>query len=297
MAIELKNVLVIVNNRKETCTAAAKDVCRELDKRHVEYLAVEPSYFETASGQTLTEFPDKYRHRNYDLILAIGGDGTFLYTARTFADFEIPILGVNAGRLGFLMEVSPADFSQVMEGISKGNGHMRERALIEASILRGGKFAGRFRAANDVVISRGALSRMVETEVSVGGPGFSGGANYLSHYRADGIVVSTPVGSTAYNLSAGGPVLLPDTDAFVITPISPHTLGVRPVVAGADREIRLSTVSAHGSINLTIDGQENIVLEQADTVVLRRSRLRVKLYYLGDENFFHTLREKLGWRL
>ncbi len=109
--------------------------------------------------------------------------------------------------------------------------------------------------------------------------------------------VSTPVGSTAYNLSAGGPVLLPDTDAFVVTPISPHTLGVRPVVVNGDREIKLTVHSAHGAINLTIDGQENLCLRQNDTVTLRRSALKVRLYYLGDENFFYTLREKLGWRI
>lgn len=293
----IERILVVVNKKKETSEEALNGIVKELERRKIEYAVVEPSYFAMPDNQTLTEFPEGYKHKNYDLILAIGGDGTFLYSARTFADFEIPMLGINTGRLGFLMELPAGAFPKAMDELTNGAGRLRERALLEVEIIREGKPSCRFRAANDVVISRGSLSRMVETEVSIGRPEDSGGESYLSHYWADGIIVSTPVGSTAYNLSAGGPVLLPDTDAFVITPISPHTLGVRPVVVNGDREIRLTVHSAHGAINLTIDGQENVLLMQNDVVLLRRSSLRVRLYYLGDENFFKTLREKLGWRL
>lgn len=226
----------------------------------------------------------------YQLILAVGGDGTFLYAARTFLYWDLPVMGINAGRLGYLMEISPEDIEKALDRLEKGEYHQTRRSVLEALVYREGREIACFQALNDVVISRGAVARMVELSVSVED-------QILSHYRADGTIVATPTGSTAYNLSAGGPILSPDVDALVITPICPHTLGVRPVVIGSEKTISITIHTREDNTILAIDGQEGLDLRKGDEVRLGLSAHRVTLYRLDKADFFTTLREKLGWHI
>ena len=223
-----------------------------------------------------------------DLIISVGGDGTFLSTARHFLLHGLPIIGVNAGHLGFLMEISPDEMENALQKLLRGQFHLSERMVLEARVYRDGEEQSCFHAFNDAVISRGAVSRMVELTLSVE-------EEMMSHYRADGTIISTPSGSTAYNLSAGGPILTPDLDAFVITPISPHTLGVRPVVVKANKILELEVLTGIDNTILTIDGQEGMSLIKGDKIRIFSSPYKVKLYRLNKTGFVAILREKLGW--
>lgn len=297
--MNLENVLIVINPKKESTPGILEELKRELSKRNIDFYEVSTTYFQLKSKEEiLSDFDDAYRHRKYQMIFTIGGDGTFLYTARTFSVFDLPIVGINAGRLGFLTEVLPERISEVLDKIQNGTAKFTKRFLLKASLFREEKIIADLIALNDMVISRGRFSRLVEVDVRVHDQDDEKSeGNFLSGYRADGVIISSPIGSTAYNLSAGGPILMPNTEALVITPISPHTLGVRPVVVGIRRMIELTIPKSGADLKLTADGQENLELTAGDTVCVEKSDRCISMYYEGDENFFMTLREKLGWHL
>lgn len=284
----VKSVLVVANLRKDGVKAILNNITSELDSRNITWMSVSPAYTQLGNSEVLSELSAQYRHRSYDLILSIGGDGTFLYTARTFLDFGIPILGINMGRLGFLMQVPPDGFKEALDRVMDNSVPVRTRMLLTATVTRNGRPCYCLPFLNDAVVSKGNLSRMVEMEISLGG-------SNLARYRADGLIVSTPTGSTAYNLSAGGPVLTPDLEAMVITPICPHSLGVRPIVCGRNSEVKIHMLSGEGGESLTIDGQENSFLLAEDTITIRPSERMVHVYDYGEGEFFSVLRQKLGW--
>ncbi len=286
----VKTVLVVANRKKPNVEKVSDAVEKELRKRNIDFYFSTPAYFKLNNNELLTDFDDQYQHFNYDLIIAIGGDGTFLYTARTFADFDIPIIGINAGRVGFLMEVSPDDLSEALEKVLNKDLELKKRMLLKAEIYRQGKRAYRSYFLNDAVVSKGALSRMVEISILIDDES-------LSQYRADGLIVSTPTGSTAYNLSAGGPILSHDMEAMVITPICPHTIGLRPIVLNSTKVLKVKLIGGEADTTLTIDGQENFYLKPNDVVLVKKSKKSVRIFDYGERKFFSVLREKLGWLL
>jgi NAD+ kinase len=222
-----------------------------------------------------------------DAVAVFGGDGTLLAAARLTAERGTPILGINFGSLGFLTEVKLEEAQPALEALLSGNYQLEERMLLEVDVARGGQSVNRFRALNDVVINKGALARIIEMEVMVD-------EQLVTVFRADGLILSTPTGSTAYSLSAGGPILHPTLDAVIITPICPHTLTNRPVVV-AERS-KLSVTLLHGSdVMLTVDGQVGIPLEALDRLTVERSRATIRLVQPAGSKFFKTLREKLKW--
>jgi NAD+ kinase len=226
-----------------------------------------------------------------DLLLVLGGDGTLLAMADrvSLAGRGIPILGVNFGHLGFLTELAWPDVYATLEQALAGTAAIDERMTLRAVVERHGRRVDERVALNDVVITRGALSRIIELSVWVGG-------EFVARFNADGLIVSTPTGSTAYNLSAGGPILHPDVDALVITPIAPHTLSNRPVVVPAVREV---TVQPHltdstQEVVLTLDGQSGVTLEGGDRVTVTRSA-PARLITPASHRYFEVLRKKLKW--
>lgn len=226
-----------------------------------------------------------------DLLLVLGGDGTLLSAADRVsqAGRSIPILGVNFGHLGFLTELSWSDVYPTLEQAIAGTAAIDERMMLRATIVHGDRRTTELVALNDVVITRGALSRILELAVSVGG-------QFVACFNADGLIVSTPTGSTAYNLSAGGPILHPDVDALILTPIAPHTLSNRPVVIPANQTVRVHprVTDLSQEVVLTLDGQSGLSLGAEDIVEVRRSA-PTRLIQSASHRYFEVLRKKLKW--
>jgi NAD+ kinase len=227
-----------------------------------------------------------------ELIVALGGDGTLLGMANRIAQagVDIPILGINFGSLGFLTEVTLEEVLPALQATIDGTAPIDRRMMLRGKVLRGGTVVGERLALNDIVVNRGSMSRIVDMEISAGG-------EPITHVRADGLIVTTPTGSTAYNLAAGGPIVHPDVDALVLTPIAPHTLSFRPIVLPASLEICIKPLVEGGSHELyaTIDGQHGVTLDAGDEVVVTRAEARMALVRGQTRTYFDVLRQKLKW--
>jgi len=224
-----------------------------------------------------------------DLALVVGGDGTMLHVARELAPLGVPLIGVNLGRLGFLTDISTDHMEDELARILDGDFKTEERILLEAEVVRSGKVLNRANAFNDVVVNKGALARLIEFETWVEG-------EFVNSTRADGIIVATPTGSTAYALSAGGPILHPTLPALVIVPICPHTLSDRPLAIGSDSQIEIVMIStSQQSAHVTFDGQTNFAVLDGDRVRVRRAARAATLIHPTRRNHYEVLRGKLGW--
>ncbi len=225
--------------------------------------------------------------RPLDLVVVLGGDGTLLSAARATAAVDVPLLGVNLGSLGFLTDVPLASLYTMLESIAKGRAAVEQRCLMECDLLRGEKVLGSYLVFNDAVVNKTALARLNNYELYVD-------HIFVSSYRADGMIVATPTGSTAYSLSAGGPVLMPTVNAFVITPVAPHSLTHRPLVVPDSVEIEILLRSDEEVAYLSLDGQPGLDLRDGDRVRCRRSEHKVSLFR-NETDFFRVLRSKLKW--
>ena len=223
-----------------------------------------------------------------DLMLVLGGDGTMIATARMIGDQEVPVLGINYGGLGYLAEFRIEELFSALEAILAGNYRLDRRVMLAVEHSRGDDAPNTYRVLNDVVINKSALARIIEIEAYFN-------KQFVSSFRADGLIVSTPTGSTAYNLSAGGPVIFPSMNAVVITPICPFTLSNRPIVVPDDAEIELLLKTDKEDVTLTLDGQVGFPLEVADHVRIRKSRTTFNLIQPSNRNYFDVLRDKLRW--
>ena len=223
-----------------------------------------------------------------DLVLVFGGDGAILKTARRLGKNHVPLCGVNLGKLGFLATVTDTDLAAELRLILNGEFTVTQVITFECSIVRGKSVVYAGRAVNDAVVSRGALSRIVPVSVRVDG-------DRIATYNGDGVIVSTPLGSTAHSLSAGGPIVEPGLDALILTPICPHTLSNRPLVIPASSRIELEVAGETQEAALTIDGQVFRELANGDRVAISLSEERLELVRSSGYNYYTTLREKLGW--
>ncbi len=225
---------------------------------------------------------------NPELVIVLGGDGTLLAAARVFARSAVPILSVNLGALGFLTEVRLGDIYTHLEAWGKGECCVESRSMLHSELWRDGKLSCAYEALNDVVVAKGAIARMGHFAVEVDD-------QPAATFRADGVIVSTPTGSTAYSLAAGGPVMVPMVDALIVTPICPHQLTLRPMVLRGESRILLRVEGIPDQTFLTVDGQEAIQVRLGDELRCRRSEYFVKLIRLGENGFFDVLRTKLKW--
>lgn len=227
--------------------------------------------------------------KHIDLAIVIGGDGTLLHVARNLMEYAVPLIGVNLGRLGFLTDIPAENMVEEIKKILDGEFETEERFLLSAEIMRGGSIASTSVAFNDVIIGKGELSRMIELEV------FDDG-EFVHSMRGDGIIVATPTGSTAYAMSAGGPILHPELQAFTLVPICPHALSNRPIVVGADSVIEIVVKGVNQQRTYaTFDGQENYALEQEDRVYIRKANTPVVLLHPANRSHYDVLRAKLHW--
>jgi NAD+ kinase len=222
------------------------------------------------------------------LVIVLGGDGTLLSVARIFAATGTPILSVNLGFLGFLTEVRLADLYATLDGWCKDCYEVDERAMLHAALWREGAEHSSYEALNDIVVSKGDIARMGEFAVELDG-------KKVANFRADGVIVSTPTGSTAYTLAANGPILTPDVDAMVVTPICPHLLTLRPIVVRGDALLTVRVVGIPNTALLTVDGQQAVDLQRGDEVRCQRSQFTVRLVRMSEGSFFEALRNKLSW--
>lgn len=223
-----------------------------------------------------------------EMIIVLGGDGTLLSVARLVGDYEVPILGVNLGGLGFLTEITLEELYRVLERVVQGDFVTDERVVLNAAVIRRGERMVEFTVLNDAVINKGALARIVDLETTING-------EYLTTFKSDGLIISTPTGSTAYNLSAGGPIVYPSLHCIIITPICPHTLTNRPIVIPDDVEIRAMLKTKQQEVILTLDGQQGFTLEFEDVVEVRKAEGRILLIKSPYRHYFEVLREKLKW--
>ena len=239
-------------------------------------------------GRNATASVDPEAAAKADIAVVVGGDGTLLAAARQLGDRQVPILAINYGGLGFLTEVTMEEMYPALERVLAGDFATEERMMIEVAFSRGKKQIATYRALNDIVINRGTLSRLVELEARVD-------RDEVSLFRCDGLIVATPTGSTAYNLSAGGPIIFPTMTAMVLTPICSHTLTNRPIVLSSEVRIEITLQSSQDEVYATVDGQVGLKMQPGDLLTIVKSKVAVKLIAPADKNYFDVLRGKLKW--
>ncbi len=276
---------IVAKNNIEEPFEITKKLSKWLKKKGVEV------YVEKELGK-------KIRHPNLvdraeipelvDIILVFGGDGTFLGMARLACKHGTPILGINLGGLGFLTEVTVDELYPMMERIISGDYEVEERQMLLTTIRRGKRNIGKYEVLNDVVINKGAVARIIDLAIYIED-------SHVTTYRADGIILSTPTGSTAYSLSAGGPIVHPKIPVTIITPICPHTLTNRPLVVSSDMKVEIKVTTQEPDTYLTLDGQIGVRLKTGDVIEVRRTDTFVKLIKSPFRDFFTILKTKLMW--
>lgn len=286
-ADKIRNIGLIGNPGKTACARTVAQAAR-LIRRAAREIFCDPATAELARIPA-TICPDPVTlARSVDLLLVFGGDGTMLRVARDIAGSATPVLGINVGGLGFLTAVPSDQLAGAFKNLWRGEFGFERRALIEAEVRNDGKRAHKL-ALNDIVVGRGEVSRLIELEVEVNG-------EPLTSYRCDGLIVSSPTGSTAYSLAAGGAVVLPTADVFALTPICPHTLSNRSVIVPLEGTIRIRPVNQSTATFLSADGEIVSNLSPGDVITVRRSRHSVRFVHLKGSSFFEALRRKLHWR-
>lgn len=280
----MKKIGIIVKRRVPEAINAVKDLLLLLDKGEFKvFVEDEAALILKIKGYPRQEIPSKA-----DVIIVFGGDGTLLSVARLVGNKGVPILGVNLGGLGFVTEVARNEIRKgIIDKIFSKKCRFEERIMLSADVYRKERKIVQNTALNDVVINKSALARMIELDIHINN-------QYMTTFRADGLIVSTPTGSTAHSLSAGGPILYPTLESFVITPICPHTLTNRPIVL-PDRFILEISIKSGKDVYLTLDGQEGFPLKVKDKVRLKKSNFKTKFLLLHDRDYFQILRTKLKW--
>lgn len=250
---------------------------------------IDPASARNISSQAIQTCPISDMGHYCDLIIAAGGDGTFLSAARAIAQYEIPLIGVNLGRLGFLVDISPDEVLTKLNGILLGNYTEEKRHLLRAKVIRDCKIIHEQTAVNEVVIHRWVTPSMIEIVTHING-------TYLNSQRSDGLIISTPTGSTAYSLSAGGPILHPSLNALVLVPLNPHTLSNRPIVIDDSAEIEISFCQTK-QINalVTCDHLEIPEVLISDKILINKEPKPIKILHPEGHDFYHILRKKLNW--
>ena len=281
----MKNIGIVVKRNRPEAVALARRLVTWLRRKRRAVLL-------DAEAAVLLGLEDGVEKRELmrraDLVIVLGGDGTLLSVARHSGVRPVPVLGINLGGLGFLTDVRPEEAFEALNRVFAGHYRLEHRSMLAAAVLRGGRAVRRFQALNDVVINKGALARILDLETSVDGAA-------LCTYKADGLIFSTPTGSTAYSLSAGGAIVEPSVAVLLVSPICPHTLTQRPIVLPERARVRVAVRSPDEEVVLTVDGQEGMKIANDDVVEVRRSPNRVSLVRSPTHSFFDLLRTKLRW--
>jgi NAD+ kinase len=281
----MKRVGIYAKKQHPDAAGFAREVMGWLTGRGLEVLLEEDLAKCLGVGR---DYVDDDIPQRADLIVVLGGDGTLISVARHVGARLKPILGVNLGSLGFLTEITRDETFATLERVLRGDYEVSSRMMLDAVVLRGGGEIARYAVLNDAVINKGALARIIDMAVWVDGA-------YLTTFKADGLIVATPTGSTAYNLAAGGPIIHPGLNCLVISPICPHMLTNRPLIVSGDAVIRIEVTFLDQDVVLTADGQSGMPLRGGDVVELRQSHIRTQLIKSPSKDYFEVLRTKLRW--
>jgi NAD+ kinase len=287
---EIKCVGTVVKPNHEEAWATACELYSWLEKRDIDLIGKpygKDENFDNSNCGIEAVSTEEFQKRA-DLIVVLGGDGTMISTARLTGDREILVLGINYGSLGYLTEFRIEEMFPALETILEGNYEVDRRIMLDVQHLRDGETIGSGRVLNDVVINKSALARIIEIEVELNNL-------FVNSFRSDGLIVSTPTGSTAYNLSAGGPIIYPSMNAVVLTPICPFTLTNRPIVVPDADEIKIKLKNEIEGVVLTLDGQIGHQIKAGDLVLIRKSKTSFNLVQPSNRNYFDVLRNKLKW--
>lgn len=279
---------IVVNLSKEKAISCAKEVAILLLGKNADIYMLSDctTYFK---GIQITYFETiELLFENCDMAITVGGDGTIIHAAKYAAKYEVPLIGVNVGRLGFAADVEPEEISELTRLIS-GDYSTENRFLLDVEVVKDGA-SKHYLAVNDTVIARGQFSKIIDLHLSLNG-------NEISKYRADGLLFSTPTGSTAYSLSAGGPILAPQMECILLTPVCPHSLFSRSVLFSGDSTLSVKVkIPNDCSCILTIDGEKNVDILADDRVIIKKSELQLRFVSLHNRNFYDLLNEKLKER-
>ncbi|PWT93949.1 MAG: NAD(+) kinase [Blastocatellia bacterium] len=287
----IKRIGIVLKPHQPDALQKICELAEWLAKRNIELIGgpeIERERIEHQTGCRIFEIePDKLASQA-DLIIVLGGDGTMIATARMLGDEGTPVMGINFGGLGYLAEFRIEELFTGLELVLAGDYRLDPRVMLSVELLRDNQTVTRNRVLNDVVINKSALARIIEIEAELN-------RQFVNSFRADGLIIATPTGSTAYNLSAGGPIVYPSMNAIVLTPICPFTLSNRPIVVPDDAVIELKLKTDNEDVSLTLDGQVGHPLAIGDRVVIRKSRSAFNLIQPANRNYFDVLRDKLRW--
>ncbi|HEV2912811.1 MAG TPA: NAD(+)/NADH kinase [Pyrinomonadaceae bacterium] len=287
----IRRVGVVVKPHQQDALKTICQLVEWLQVRGIKLIGgpeIEAERIEHETGCAVETVANERLGEAIDLMVVLGGDGTMIATARMLGDSEVPVLGINYGSLGYLAEFRIEEMFPALESILEGEYRLDSRVMLAAELFRGDEQLLHNRVLNDVVINKSALARIIEIEANLN-------SQFVNSFRADGLIVSTPTGSTAYNLSAGGPVIYPSMNAVVITPICPFTLSNRPIVVPDDAEIELYLRTPDEEVALTLDGQVGFPMTEGDRVLIKKSRTTFNLVQPTNRNYFEVLRDKLRW--
>jgi len=284
----IQRVGIISRPRRGDLAAVMPPLLKWLKARGIEAHYDEESATSLDAAAAAKALPRETLAQSSDLLLVLGGDGTLLAAARVAAARGIPILPVNLGSLGFLTSFTADDLYPALGKALAGRFSISERVMLSAELLRAGKVIDRRNVVNEAVVNKGALARMIELEMQIDG-------DFVCRYRVDGLIVATPSGSTAYSLSAGGPIVHPTVESIVITPICPHTLSDRPLVVRDTSQVEATLLGDTESVFLTLDGQKGILMQASDQVRISRAQEKLKLIQPPQKSYFEILRNKLKW--
>ena len=284
----MKNFFVIPNTTKTNSVKCVRRICEILKSTSRVYMS--DKYASCGADALFLPEDEIYAMPDIDVAIVLGGDGTMLANARRCSMVSIPMLGINLGRLGFMTEADEDGMETVLNKLVQGDYTVEQRMMIEACIINSDGKSDAMQALNDIVISRASVSRLVDISISVDG-------DILGCYRGDGAIIATPTGSTAYSLSAGGPIVAPLLEAMIVTPICPHTTSARSIITPADKIITISLGKEQNlDAMLTIDGQEGVMLKHDDIVEIKKSAYSTRLVKLSGRSFYDVLRQKLTER-
>lgn len=283
--MKIRKIGMVANVEKAKIARHVSELKKWLEKKGVEVFLAEE-----IAGKMKSSYSMHWDElaRKAQLLVVLGGDGTMLRTARHIARYNVPIVGINMGSFGYLTEVNLNEIHAALDLILRGKFVVEKRMMLAVTIKSGDSLIKAGDVLNDVVINRGNLSRITELETAVNG-------EYLTTYKADGLIISTPTGSTAYSLSAGGPIVFPGEDLIIINPICPHTLTNRPIIFPRDADLHIILWSKEKGATVTLDGQETYQIKSGDAVMIKKSRHAVKLVLSPHRSYWEILRSKLSW--
>ncbi|MFO7294495.1 MAG: NAD(+)/NADH kinase [Clostridia bacterium] len=283
----MKNIGIVPNFSKDPDGVQTSAIVREIQRKGMQPLVL-PEVFRIINVGKAVEEESFYSLS--DFIFVLGGDGTLLRAARQACKYGLPVLGINMGRLGFLTEIEVSDIGLALDSILKGNYYIERRMMLKAKLVRQGMEIRELVALNDIAIAKASFARIIHLKVYIND-------EFVGYYPADGVLVSSPTGSTAYSLSAGGPIINPEMECLLLTPICPHALNARAIVTDSKDEIRIEVADKSRDVLLTVDGQEGVPVHKGDNIVITKAEVETRLVRIRRRSFFNLLRDKMAERL